>query len=69
MSTRNFQPRTEPTTERPADRTPTTLADSERSTVESAPLTFSYRNTTALRNLIDGCNAAIVSTGSVRRGR
>lgn len=65
MSTRNLQPRTEPTPDRSTDRTPTTLPEPDRSPVQTAPRTFSYRSTTKLRNLIDECNAAMIATGSV----
>ncbi len=58
MSTRNVPLTTEPTFE----STPTelTTAPADRSPIGRAPVTFTYRNTDRLQNLIDEFNAAFV---------
>ncbi|WP_090377412.1 hypothetical protein [Natronobacterium texcoconense] len=66
MSTRNYQTQTQTQSRSPIDRpqpseTAATSADT-RPVTESAPATFSHRNTQRLENLIDEFNASFADS-------
>ncbi|AFZ74141.1 hypothetical protein [Natronobacterium gregoryi] len=64
MSTRNVPPQSSSLIDRPQSSETTATGSETRPVTETAPATFSHRNTQRLENLFDEFNAAVATSQS-----